>query len=166
VAPTNLVATLQAGPQALLTWLDNSTNESWFVIERSTGVGAFIQIATAVHNNTTNSMSYTDATIAAGNVYTYRVSAINAAGSSAYTNPASVAVPSRPAAPSNFTAANGPNGTGNNRTVILNWVDNSNNETGFTIQQATNSTFTRGLTTITVPANGNHGDAHASRPDP
>ena len=152
VAPTNLVATLQAGPQVLLTWLDNSTNESWFVIERSANGGAFTQIATVVHNNTTNSMSYTDVTIVAGNTYTYRVTAINAAGSSTPIT-ASVAVPRRPALPSNLTATNGPNGTGNNRTVVLNWLDNSNNETGFTIQQATNSTFTRGLTTRTAPAN-------------
>jgi phosphodiesterase/alkaline phosphatase D-like protein len=35
----------------------------------------------------------------------------------------------------------------------LNWIDNSNNETGFTIQRATNALFTQGLTTVTVPAN-------------
>ena len=37
--------------------------------------------------------------------------------------------------------------------MILNWIDNSSNETGFTIQRATNSLFTQGLTTTTVAAN-------------
>ncbi len=34
-APTGLTAVLQAGPQIRLTWVDNATNESGFVIERS-----------------------------------------------------------------------------------------------------------------------------------
>jgi len=84
------------------------------------------------------------------------VAAVNAAGPSSYTDPtlpgASVVVPAMPAAPSGFTAANGPNGGGNSRTVNLSWVDNSSNETSFTIQRATNATFTRGLTTTTVAA--------------
>jgi hypothetical protein len=36
--------------------------------------------------------------------------------------------------------------------VILNWLDNSTNETGFTIERATNSTFTLGLTSVALPA--------------
>jgi len=37
--------------------------------------------------------------------------------------------------------------------VVLTWVDLSNNEAGFTIQRATNATFTSGLNTVTVAAN-------------
>ena len=37
--------------------------------------------------------------------------------------------------------------------MILNWLDNSNNESGFTIQIATNNTFTSNLQTIQVGAN-------------
>ena len=37
--------------------------------------------------------------------------------------------------------------------MTLTWVDNSNNETGFEIQRATNLNFTAGLTTNTVGAN-------------
>jgi hypothetical protein len=46
---------------------------------------------------------------------------------------------------------NGPNAN-KSRSVILSWIDNSSNETGFTIQRATNSTFTLGLTSVSVPA--------------
>jgi phosphodiesterase/alkaline phosphatase D-like protein len=61
-------------------------------------------------------------------------------------------VPALPSTPGNFTAVNGPN-SNKTRSVILNWIDNSNNETGFTIQRATNSTFTQGLTTMAAAAN-------------
>ena len=57
---------------------------------------------------------------------------------------------SLPAAPSGLTArVSGMNPP----KVTLNWVDNSANETGFTIQRATNATFTAGLTTFTTAAN-------------
>jgi hypothetical protein len=37
--------------------------------------------------------------------------------------------------------------------VTLNWTDNSNNETSFTIQRASNATFTAGLASTQVGAN-------------
>ena len=42
---------------------------------------------------------------------------------------------------------------GKNARVTLTWNDNSTNETGFTIQRATNAAFTAGLVTSTVGAN-------------
>lgn len=54
-----------------------------------------------------------------------------------------------PAAPSNLVAA----GLSGPLRVNLTWTDNSNNETNFTIQRATDSGFTTGLTTFTVGAN-------------
>ncbi len=153
--PTNLTATLQAGPQISLTFTDNATNEVGFAIERSTNGGPFVRIAVAPARNNTGSVTYVDTTVAAGatdTTYTYRVAALNAAGLSAYAVSNTVLVPAIPVAPSNLTAANGPNGNGNSRSVILNWIDNSNNETGFTIQRATNATFTSGLNTANVGA--------------
>ena len=152
-APTALTATLQVGPQVSLTWQDNANNESGFVIERSANGGAFAQIATAPARNNTGSVTYLDTTILPGATYTYRVAASNVVGVSAYVTSPNVIVPAMPNAPSGFTAVNGPNGSLISRTVILNWVDNSNNETGFTIQRATNATFTSGLNTVTVAAN-------------
>ena len=37
--------------------------------------------------------------------------------------------------------------------VTLRWTDNANNESGFTIQRATNDTFTAGLQSTTAGAN-------------
>jgi hypothetical protein len=52
-----------------------------------------------------------------------------------------------PAAPSGLTAT----ASGSSQ-VNLSWTDNSNNETGFKVQRATNSGFTVGLATFTVGA--------------
>ena len=39
-APTTLTATLPAGPRVSLTWRDNATNETGFVVERSSATAA------------------------------------------------------------------------------------------------------------------------------
>jgi hypothetical protein len=157
-APSNLSATLVAGPKINLSFRDTATNETTFEIERSTTVnggtpGAFTLIATLPALTGTGTVTYTDTiTTSSSNVtYSYRVRAGNVFWS-AYTTPASVTVPALPVVPTNFTVINGPNGN-KSRSVILNWLDNSSNETGFTIQRATNSLFTQGLTTTTVAAN-------------
>ena len=58
LAPTNLAATLQAGPQVRLTWRDNAVNESGFAIERSDNGGPFVQIAIAPARNNTGNVTY------------------------------------------------------------------------------------------------------------
>ncbi|HEY6006861.1 MAG TPA: fibronectin type III domain-containing protein, partial [Geobacteraceae bacterium] len=115
----------------------------------------FTQIATPPAFSGTGSVTFIDTTIQPSTTdvnYTYRVAAVNAGGSSAYSVSAPVLVPALPLAPSSLMLVNGPN-KNRSRSVILTWADNSNNETGFTIQRATNSLFTQGLTTVTVGAN-------------
>ncbi|MGC4118828.1 MAG: multicopper oxidase domain-containing protein [Myxococcales bacterium] len=155
LAPSNLTASLQAGPRISLSWRDNAVNETGFVIQRSINNGAYVQIGTAPASPGTGSVAFSDAavtTAAANATYRYRVAATNGAGSSAFSSAATVIVPALPTAPTNLTVVNGPNAN-KTRSVILNWIDNSTNETGFTIERATNSLFTQGLTTVTVPAN-------------
>jgi FtsP/CotA-like multicopper oxidase with cupredoxin domain len=153
-SPANLAATLIAGPKVKLTWTDTSSNETNFVIDRSVDGGATWTLGFAT--TPANIVTYTDSAVsgaaAPGNTYTYRVWSRNSAGlSAAPASQASITL-TVPADPSNFTAV--PSlGTGNNRTVTLHWTDNSSNETGFSIQRATNATFTSGLNTATVGAN-------------
>ncbi len=145
-APSNLSATLQAGPQALLTWTDNSTNESGFVIERSVNGGTFSvlgQVGAGI-------VSFTDTSITAGSTFTYRVKAVNSAGSSAYSNTASVSL-AVPSAPSNLTG--GTVRKGNNVKVTLTWVDNANNENGFTVQWASDAAFANIISSASVQLN-------------
>jgi FtsP/CotA-like multicopper oxidase with cupredoxin domain len=149
--PTNLGATVQAGPQVSLTWTDNATTETGFVVERCTGTGCttFAQIAAPGPRNNTGSVTYVDTTVTANNSYSYRVKAVNALGSSAlYTNTATVNVPALPAVPTGFTVA-AVKANGNNYTATLQWSYVLPNPTNFTIQRATNATFTTGLTSFT-----------------
>jgi hypothetical protein len=126
-APTSLTATPLSATSVRLNWTDNSSNESSFDIQRRIYPAAFVSIASAAANATT----YTDTTAQPGKQYDYQVRATNSAGSSAFTNVGSALTPDlMPAAPSGLTATY--NTT--TRVITLSWVDNSNNETGFTAQ--------------------------------
>jgi predicted phage tail protein len=150
-SPTNLAATLQSGPQVSLTWRDNATNETGFVIERSTDGGLnWTQVGTAPPRNNTGNVTYVDATVTFGISYLYRVAAVNGTGLSVeyatLTSP--VAVPAIPAAPTNFTVS-AVKANGNNYTATLNWASASD-PANFTIQRANNLDFTTGLSTFTA----------------
>lgn len=127
-APSGLTATVLSGTSVRLNWIDNSNNETQFEIQRRLyPSGTFGLIATAGINATT----VTDTTAQPATTYEYRVRATNGAGASAYSNTATASTPQvAPAAPSGLVASF--NTT--NRTIVLNWTDNSNNENGFTVQ--------------------------------
>ena len=77
----------------ILDWIDNSSNEDLFHIERKAeacgGAGVFAEITTAGINIQT----FTDSIVTEGLTYCYRVSASITAGTSAYTNEAGRLVP-------------------------------------------------------------------------
>jgi titin len=127
-----------------LQWTDLSTDETGFLIQRSTDGVTFSDLATVA----ADVQAYDDLTVLGGVTYTYQVAAFNANGTSAFAVSNSVPVPADvtlPAAPSNLAASNV-----TQTSLTLTWDDNSNNETGFTIQRAKNSGFTNGLMTIDV----------------
>ena len=98
-----LFATPTWAAQNVLTWTDNSNNETNFNIERKAdycpGGVPFVEIAIVGANVTT----YTDTAVTEGATYCYRVAASNAVGKSAYSNLAGRTVPGTiPAAPSNL----------------------------------------------------------------
>ncbi|MEM8929764.1 MAG: fibronectin type III domain-containing protein [Acidobacteriota bacterium] len=123
-APSGLSANAGSSGQINLSWVDNSTNESSFQIERRIGGGSFSQIA-SVGANVRN---YTDGTAPSGTLATYQVRASNSAGNSDFSNSASATTTGEPP-PSNLTA------TALDATrVRLDWVDNAVAETGFEIE--------------------------------
>ncbi|MCQ6280286.1 fibronectin type III domain-containing protein [Bacillus sp. EB600] len=145
-APTNLTAVLSVtnANDAQLTWQDNATDETGYVVERSSDGTNFTALPTLGANTTT----YTDPGLTAG-TYTYRVKAVNAVGSSAYSNTASVTVtnnipaPPAPRAPSGLNASlrTGPS-------VYLSWQDNASNETGFVLERSTDDVNFTAITTV------------------
>jgi hypothetical protein len=103
-------------------------------------------------------VSYADNLVAATaqGTYQYRVSAVNTSGVA----PATVNVYSAPAtmpSPLDFTLPAAPTLLSATTTVgvpgvvNLSWTDMASNETGFTVQRATNATFTAGLISTPVP---------------
>ncbi|MEI6512251.1 MAG: multicopper oxidase domain-containing protein [bacterium] len=152
LAPTNLVATLNAVTQVSLTFRDNSTIETGFIMERSVNGGAFSQIAARGPRNGTGGVTYVDTTVAAGNTYAYRVMAVAGAISSAYTNTATVVVPSLPAAPTNVTVTAAIRNNTNAR-ITLNWTDVATNNTGYTVQYSLDPNFVPIGGTATLGAN-------------
>ncbi|PWB70524.1 MAG: hypothetical protein C3F07_16920 [Anaerolineales bacterium] len=154
-----------------VTWVDNSRNETAFVIERaSSPTGPWSVLATVPSDRLTvgpgtGTRTYQDKT---RNTYYYQVYAINVVGDTwDYSNPAFNQIPpgggwptltldskggsiNKVNAPSNLVVGSVVVKNRKTATVTLQWADNSNNETGFLIQRAESSNFTLGVTNITI----------------
>ena len=134
-APTGLAASAASSSQINLTWTDNSSDETGFIVERSASSGGtFTSIATLGSNVTT----YSNTGLSASTTYYYRVCATNSAGNSDYSNTASAATSAPPvtipAAPTSLAAS-----TASSSQINLTWTDNSSNETGFIVERAASS---------------------------
>jgi hypothetical protein len=90
-APTGLKATAVSRSRIDLSWIDSSTNETRFEIERRTGAQAFQPLATVA----ANSVSFVNTGLRARTTYTYRIRACNQLGCSAFSNQASATTPKR-----------------------------------------------------------------------
>jgi len=175
-APSNLVWTLSGNGKNtanVLTWIDNSKNETATVIERSiSGTGQWSILVTLpsdmlMDGPGTGPRTYTDLIGNTKDAYEYQVYAINVVGDTwDYSNPAFNQIPpgggwptltldsrggatSTVAAPSELTASAVAK---NNKTAIvtLNWTDNAAIETGFLVQRADNAAFSLGVVNATV----------------
>jgi len=111
-APTSLTASVVSSSGIDLAWRDNSGDETSFKLERRAGSGAWGVLATPGADVT----SYSDRGLTGATLYTYRVSAANAAGSSSTSNEAAATtLPNPPAAPAGLAATSG------NASVGLTW---------------------------------------------
>ncbi len=82
-SPTNLTFSRSAG-QVVLSWQDNSTNETRFDVDRKIGSGSGTWVRYG--NTAVNTTSLTDTGVAPNLTYQYRVRAYNSAGGSSYSN--------------------------------------------------------------------------------
>lgn len=131
--PTNLsgfAAYTGSSYEVRLNFSDNANNEFWVDAERCVGSGCsdFTKVAQSRGENATG---LTDTTVARGVTYTYRVRARGFMGLSGPSNTVEIVVPpaNSPVAPSNLSAAM------SGIHVVLNWHDNSTNESQFHIER-------------------------------
>jgi fibronectin type 3 domain-containing protein len=131
-APSSLTGTVVSGSEIDLSWTNNATNQSGFIIDRSLDGTSYSPLAT-VSGSTT---SYHDTSLSPGETAYYEVQATNAAGSSGFSNvfQAMTAIP--PAAPTNLLAT-----SITSTEVDLTWTNVANNATGLKIlEQLGNNT--------------------------
>jgi autotransporter-associated beta strand protein len=142
--PSGLTATGVATNQINLTWIDNSTNEDGFNLERSSNGGNYSSLAMLAADTTT----YADTNLSAGTTYFYRVLAFRSCwGNSAYSTPASATtlVPPAPVTPVGLVAIPG------NGKINLSWLTASG-ASSYNLKRATSSSgetnlvFTAGTT--------------------
>jgi hypothetical protein len=90
-APSNLVATATSSSGITLTWSNNATNQTGFLIRRSTtsGTTGFTQVATPSASST----SYSDSGLTASTEYWYEIAATNSSGNSVFSNVATATTP-------------------------------------------------------------------------
>ena len=143
-APGDLSATASSSSQIDLSWVDTATTETGFVLERSRDGTTWEILAGALPPDTT---SYRDTGLTEGTAYQYRVSTVNEFGSSATSGVATATTSiDPPTAPTGIAAV-----AVSPTRIDVTWTDASSNETGFTLERSTSSTFS-GATTTALPA--------------
>jgi len=134
-APSNLVATPAGTSSIKLTWADNSTNETSFVLMQSSTSGGIFNKLITISANTT---SYTDVGLGSSATYYYKIQATNAGGNSSWSNEASAKTDTPPAnipaAPSNLIAT-----AAGTSVINLTWSDIATNETSYVLQRSLSS---------------------------
>jgi hypothetical protein len=141
-APSNLTAVPNAaGAQVTLRWTDNANNETSYLVEVSTG-GLFSTVTTinrtAAQSTATGGTVTYNAAVAAGSVYTYRITAqkpfgLGTKSSAPITVVADLSAPAAPVAPSGLTAT-----LATATRVALTWIDNATTENTYVVEASTN----------------------------
>lgn len=132
LAPSNVTATAISSSQVDVAWKDNSDNEDGFeVYVAATASGTFTLWSTPGPNVTTESFSG----IAGERDYCIKVRALMARGKnrtySEFSNTACASTALPPTAPLRTDVT-----PQSSSSVIVGWVDNSNNETGFRVERS------------------------------
>lgn len=141
LAPSGLTATGTRDTEITLTFQDNnpvgSDNPVNFTVERSRdNFAADVSTAGTATGAPGSMVTFVDTGLTANTTYWYRVRAFNASGESANSNVASATtLAPPPAAPTGLQVTTPPLPAGRT-SLILNWTDNSFDETGFAIERS------------------------------
>ncbi|MCE6987733.1 fibronectin type III domain-containing protein [Dyadobacter sp. CY323] len=133
--PLELTAAAISQVQITLTWQDASPDETGFELERSLDGKTFTKLI----DLPINTVTYQNIGLTASTAYFYRIRAVNASGSSAYSNIASdttkapvITIP-KPPATLVATAISG-------YQINLSWTDSATDETGFELERSIDGT--------------------------
>jgi fibronectin type 3 domain-containing protein len=121
-APSQLSGTAASGTELDLTWQNNSPFASGAIVQQAIGSGTFATIAQLSGTATT----YNSVALSPNTQYSYRVQAIDTAGSSAYSNVLTLTTPVPPATPTNAIIT-----LSSTNELDLAWTNNATNATGY-----------------------------------
>ena len=156
VAPTGLSATVNATTNtASISWTNNATTSAPYTslkLERSSN-GGVTWVDVPLSGTPT---SFSDTGLVENSRYRYRISAVNASGSSAYTTMETDGY-TTPNAPSSCTAAKDSSGN-----IVVSWLDNSAYETGFEVWHSSNGGSTWDAAPLTTQSAGTTSWTHVS----
>lgn len=132
--PSNVIAIISGNKAIKLNWQDNSNNENYFAVERSTNNSTFKRVAALIPNTVTYTDSAND--LVPGTNYFYRIKSYSNSDS-AISNMFQIKLSSSVLiAPSNLTGSYN-SGVG---VVELRWINNDNNTIYIDIERKTEST--------------------------
>jgi fibronectin type 3 domain-containing protein len=94
-APSNLVVTPASGTELDLTWTDNSTYATGYIVQRSVNNGPWVSLPELPAGTT----GYNDTGLTPNTLYSYQVEAVDSAGASPFSNTASYTTPIPPTTP-------------------------------------------------------------------
>lgn len=143
-SPVNLTAVGASISSITVGWVDNSTNETSFLVQQRQGTSGDWILAATVPSTTVaitgSAYSSTISNLVENQLYQVRVIARNSGGDSTAAGPASATtLLDPPAAPTNLVAINRSNTqvTPSTFQIELTWTDNSPTETSFSIRRST-----------------------------
>jgi fibronectin type 3 domain-containing protein len=107
-----------------LTWQNNSLFATGVIVQQAIGSGTWATVAQLAGNAT----SYNNVALSPGTQYSYRVQAIDSAGSSPYSNTVTITTPVPPATPTGATIT-----YSSTRELDLAWTNHATNATGYRV---------------------------------
>jgi hypothetical protein len=159
-APSALTATATSTATIDLTWVDNSTNEDNFTLERCTGSAATCDATSALYTQiaqpAADATSFNDSGLTPNTTYSYRVRAGNTNGNSAYSNTATATTQQcqYTVSPTSFTfGAAGASGEDVTITTTVGCAWEASSSTAWITLDSGTSGTGNGVTTFTVAAN-------------
>lgn len=142
-APSNLTATVVNGNRAELVWVDNSSDETGFQVERC--LGETCSNFAVIKTQGANVITFTNTNLTTNQTYRYRVRAYKGTTNSAYSAILNVQTLVRPTALTVTAQIGG--------AAILTWADSNLYETGFGIERCQGGSCTNFAAIGTVGAN-------------